>query len=266
MEFSCHCQSCQQELLATESHIGIEMECPACLKTFVVPPPPKIRRKYTLDAGSPSKKVNKDDHGQPVFKSKLTTENYASKAFDQLKGICHGILADGVITDDEARYFKAWVEKNSVIETTWPFSEISGRVRELFSGQKISEEERDDLKSIMEAITGGSYLPSLDEDTSTGLPLCFPQPTKVIFTNVEFCVTGRFAYGTRKKVEVAIEQRGGSFNPTPRFATKYLVIGHFASRDWKYTNYGTKIDRAVELRDQKSGISIISEETWKGSL
>jgi len=31
-------------------------------------------------------------------------------------------------------------------------------------------------------------------------------------------------------------------------------------------NYGTKIDRAVELRDQKTGISIVSEETWVNAL
>jgi hypothetical protein len=42
-----------------------------------------------------------------------------------------------------------------------------------------------------------------------------------------------------------------------------LVIGTFASRDWANTNYGRKIERAVELRQSGSGISIISEEHWK---
>jgi hypothetical protein len=41
------------------------------------------------------------------------------------------------------------------------------------------------------------------------------------------------------------------------------VIGLFARPDWANTNYGRKIERAVELRDCGSGISIISEEHWK---
>ena len=45
--------------------------------------------------------------------------------------------------------------------------------------------------------------------------------------------------------------------------TNYLVIGTFASRDWANTNYGRKIEHAVELRESGCGISIISEEYWK---
>jgi NAD-dependent DNA ligase len=259
-------------LLATEQHVGVEMECPSCQHTFTVPAyqavidkSPRQRRKYQLN--SPSEKtIRKDEHGQPVFKSKLTWENYASKAFDQLKGMCHGILADGAIADEEVKYFRAWIEKNSAVETTWPFSEIAEKVRSLYSGEVVSEEERKGLKEIMKAITGGSFLPSLDDDTSTDLPLCDPQPTKIEFYGMEFCVTGRFGFGTRKKVETEIVNRGGTCNPTPRVSTSYLVIGCFASRDWKFSNYGTKIDRAVELRDQKTSISIISEETWTKSL
>ena len=272
MEFRCNCPNCRQELLTTEQHVGVEMECPSCQFSFTVPTPqaaidktPRQRRKYQLNPPS-EKTIRKDEHGQPVFKSKLTWENYASKAFDQLKGICHGLLADGAIADEEVKYFRAWVEKNSAVETTWPFSEIAEKVRSLYSGEVVSEEERRGLKEIMKAITGGAYLPSLYDDTSTDLPLCDPQPCIIEFTGMEFCVTGRFGFGTRKKVETSIMDRGGTCNPTPRGSTNYLVIGCFASRDWKFTNYGTKIDRAVELRDQKTGISIVSEETWVNAL
>jgi hypothetical protein len=53
---------------------------------------------------------------------------------------------------------------------------------------------------------------------------------------------------------------------TPSGSSHYLVIGVFASRDWMYTNYGRKIERAVELRQCGSGIAIISEEHWKHFL
>jgi hypothetical protein len=62
----------------------------------------------------------------------------------------------------------------------------------------------------------------------------------------------------------AIEAKGGTpSDAAPSRDSHYLVIGIFASRDWYNTNYGRKIERAVELRDSGSGIAIISEEHWK---
>ena len=71
------------------------------------------------------------------------------------------------------------------------------------------------------------------------------------------------AFGTRRNVMEAIEARGGTpSDSAPTRESNYLVIGVFASRDWANTNYGRKIERAVELRDSRSGIAIISEEHW----
>jgi hypothetical protein len=71
----------------------------------------------------------------------------------------------------------------------------------------------------------------------------------VAFPTQQFVVTGRFAFGTRQKVCEAISGLGGiPGGSKPTKATRYFVIGTFASRDWYNTNYGRKIERAVELR------------------
>jgi hypothetical protein len=85
----------------------------------------------------------------------------------------------------------------------------------------------------------------------------------VIFPERNFVITGRFAFGTRRKVMEAITDRLGIVSDSfPTRESHYLVIGTFASRDWANTNFGRKIERAVELRDSGSGICIISEEYW----
>jgi hypothetical protein len=77
----------------------------------------------------------------------------------------------------------------------------------------------------------------------------------------------RAGYGTRSRVIECIEAHGGKAVDTPPTrASSYLVIGFFASRDWYATNYGRKIERAVELRNGGNGIAIISEEHWKAFL
>ena len=127
-----------------------------------------------------------------------------------------------------------------------------------------TNEEREELKHVMEGLCGHAEQCSPSETYSATLPLDSPLPNPVVFPDHSFIITGRFAYGTRRKVFDAISDLGGFANDSPPTRdTNYLVIGTFASRDWANTNYGRKIEHAVELRESGSGISIISEEHWK---
>lgn len=193
-------------------------------------------------------------------------QNHVSKEFDVLKGICQGVLADGIVNEHEAVFLRDWLAANSDVHSIWPFSDIVARVTRIFADGTVTAEERDELKSIMLSITGGTDGESPVADTSTALPLDVPPPARIEFLGSEFCVTGKFAFGTRDAVVGAIAAAGGTFNSTPRHATRYLVIGHFASRDWIHTAYGRKIERAVELRTAASGIVIIGEEYWRNQL
>jgi hypothetical protein len=216
-----------------------------------------IMRKYMLT-------VPKDDHGQPRRLFKFNFENNASKAIDQLSGICSGILADGTVTDTEAQFFAEYVRKFAASEPVWPFTDILARVERAFRDGVCDEEEREDLKQAMEALCGHVGQASPSETYSSTLPLDSPLPDPVVFPKHAFVITGRFAYGTRRKVFDMIAELGGfAADSPPTHETDYLVIGTFASRDWASTNYGRKIERAVQLRESGCGISIISEEHWK---
>jgi len=212
-------------------------------------------------------KTPTDDHGQPIRLFKANLENNVSKAIDQLSGICAGILADGVVTEQEAEFFANWVRKFAPFEPVWPFTDILARVERIFADGRCDEEEREELKGVMEALCGHTAQAKPEETYSTTLPLNSPPPDLVVFPERLFCITGRFAFGTRRKVMDAIQVRGGvpSDSPPTR-ESHYVVIGVFASRDWANTNYGRKIERAVELRDSGSSISIISEEHWRKFL
>jgi NAD-dependent DNA ligase len=215
-------------------------------------------KKYNLSTST-------DLHGQPIRLFKAALQNNISKAIDQLSGICSGILADGEVNEAEARFFADYVRKFSAYEPVWPFTEILARVNRIFSDGHCDEDEREELKGVMEELCGYFNQNNPSETYSTTLPLDNPLPNSIIFPERNFVITGRFAYGTRSKVEEAISKLGGiSTSSAPTAKTHYLVIGLFASRDWANTNYGRKIERARELRDEiGSGISIISEEHWK---
>lgn len=204
-----------------------------------------------------------DVHGQPLKIFKANLENNVSKAIDQLSGICSGILADGVVTEKEADFFAEWVRKFAPFEPVWPFTDILARVKRIFADGRCDDEEREELKGVMQALCGYVADAKPAETYSTGLPLNVPCPDPIAFPDRVFTITGRFAFGTRSKVMEAVTSRGGLASDTrPTRESNYLLIGLFASRDWANTNYGRKIERAVELRDSGSGIAIISEEHW----
>lgn len=206
----------------------------------------------------------KDANGQPIRLFKAREENNVAKAIDQLTGICTGILADGVVSPKEVEFFASWVQKFAPLEPIWPFTDILKRVGKIFVDGRASEDECEELRGVMEALCGYTIQAAPAETYSTTLPLNNPLPDPVIFKERVFNITGKFAFGTRKKVTEVIEGAGGkALDSSPTRDSHYLIIGLFASRDWAHTSHGRKIERAVELRDSNSGIAIISEEHWK---
>jgi len=206
----------------------------------------------------------KDANGQPIRMFKALRENNEAKAIDQLSGICSGILADGVVNDQEVRFFAGWVRKHASLEPVWPFTDILARIERIFADGKCTDDERDELKEIMEGLCGRSA-PSTDGETySTTLPFNIPPPEPIVFQQHAFNITGKFAFGSRRKVMDAIHAKGGTaIDASPTRDSHYLVVGVFASRDWIHSNYGRKIEKAIELRDAGSGLVIVSEEHWK---
>lgn len=208
-----------------------------------------------------------DANGQPRRPFGFCRENNAAKLIDQLSGICAGILADGVVCDEEAKFFHQWVREASQCEPQYPFTDILRRLDRIFGDGSVDEEERVELAEIMKIIIGDECGAMPSETKSSRLPLDDPKPSTIRFENIEFVPTGRFAFGSRSQVAAAISERKGIVKDgSPTKKTGYLVIGEFASRDWKNTNHGLKIARAVELRAKGAGICIIGEEHWKDFL
>ena len=94
-------------------------------------------------------------------------------------------------------------------------------------------------------------------------PFDQPQP-HVEFSGKGFMFTGKFSYGTRKKCQMAITERGG-YAPSKNSVSRkidYLVVGAEGSKDWKRGSYGNKIEGAILARRVHGTPAIISEEHW----
>ena len=84
----------------------------------------------------------------PAF-TQTAWENHVAKAFDVLKGICQGVLADGIVNEQESFFLRDWLAANRDVNSLWPFSDIVARVSRIFADGIVTPEER------VEPVVGG---------------------------------------------------------------------------------------------------------------
>ncbi|MBO6555388.1 MAG: BRCT domain-containing protein [Pseudomonadales bacterium] len=186
------------------------------------------------------------------------------RLIDELIGICRGIIADGVIEESEAIFLGQWIENHRELAEKWPANVVYARVTEMLMDGVLSDEEQNDLLTTLRDLTGEGS-PLQEPNQATSLPLTKPEP-EVDFSGKEFCLTGKFVFGSVEDCEETIVEVGGQVVESPETGTDYLVIGEFCSPDWVHTTFGRAIERAVELQQGGAAIKIISERRWVDAL
>lgn len=189
----------------------------------------------------------------------------AGRDISEMLGLVKGLLADGLLVDSEILAMKQWLAAHRDVESEWCVRTLSTRIKNILADGKITEEERSDLYDTLNQLTGGGIGVICGEPLATGLPVQKEHP-EVSFRGRIFVFTGKFAFGPRKKCEEVTAMAGGVCRPRVTNNTDYLVIGTFASRDWIEASYGTKIESAVEKRDQGRSVTVINEDCWAEAL
>lgn len=204
-------------------------------------------------------------HGQPV-NGALNFRRRVARDVSEVLGLTKGILSDGLIHDDEAKYLHAWGLEHPDAVRQWPVNLVFSRLTQIFADGVIDDTEREDLHELMASLIGGATSILLGYEGATTLPLDQPAPLICWGPGEVYVFTGKFAFGTRAHCEHEVYTRGGICEDNVTRRTTFLVLGTFASEDWRQTSYGRKIERAVELRDAGFAIRIVGEDHWANSL
>jgi NAD-dependent DNA ligase len=208
--------------------------------------------------------VEFDSHGQPL-NIRFNRARRAERDICELLGLARGLLADGVVTADEAILLHDWVTRHKDALDHWAVRTVHDRLVAHFEDGLIDEEERADLKVLLDSLVGGELSAVCDADAATTLPLDQPLPT-IEWTGKVYVFTGKFAWGTRQDCEREVVTRGGACDANVTKRTDYLVIGTFGSRDWVHTAFGRKIDKAVSYRQAGASVHIVAEDHWADAL
>jgi hypothetical protein len=198
---------------------------------------------------------------------KYETDNYYYKALttdlQTLQGICHGILADGIINEKEVRDLEAWLEKNTHLSTYYPYDEIRSLILSIVSDGKIEEEEIVILKAYLNQfvnIENQEIAKQIDAETAdiniSGH--CTSDPN-IDFDGKTFCVTGVLKSGARAELENLISDLGGIPTKTVTKKTDYLIVGDNGNQSWAFACYGRKVEKALEMRKVGHQICLVHE-------
>jgi hypothetical protein len=113
-----------------------------------------------------------------------------AKATNEITGLIRGLLADGMVTEGEAKYLREWIAARPDIMSDPLVNSLALRIERIFADGIVTAEELEELRV---ALT--EYAPTA-QTAPTTLPLDNPPPT-VIIANRAFCFTGVFLSGTR---------------------------------------------------------------------
>lgn len=182
---------------------------------------------------------------------------------NELLGLAHGIIADGVVTQTEADFLQKWLVANRAVSDNPVVATLLARVNEMLVDRHLAADESRELLESLRHFSAGDF--ELGEVLkATRLPVDNPQP-ELAFGGSRFCFTGTFAFGSRRDCEDAVLARGGAVGSLVQ-STRYLVIGIYATDAWAHSSFGRKIERAVGWRDRGLPISVVSEEHWVAAL
>lgn len=182
-----------------------------------------------------------------------------------LVGIATGLISDQRLTDDEIRFLDDWLRTHDDVAVEWPGTIICRRVRAILADGIITEEERAYLVATLQELAGAGEREAL-VTSAVVTSLCFDTSAVVEIDGWAFCLTGDFLYGPRSTCERAIVERGGTVKSGVSRRLHYLVVGSRGSGEWKHGSYGTKIDKAMQLKQTGAPIAVVKEDQWAAAL
>jgi len=190
--------------------------------------------------------------------------NEVNRSLGALLGLATGILCDRKFVDEEIRFLNEWLEKNEAIAVEWPGDVVHARIQSVLADGMVTEPERTYLINTLQQLVGGTLdeLAALTHVTA----LAFDPVPKIDFPGNWFCLTGDFVFAPRDVCEREIENRGGIAKSAVSKKIKYLVVGGLGSPEWKHGSFGTKIEKAMQLKRDGVPLLIVQEDQWARSL
>lgn len=192
--------------------------------------------------------------GSPYF-------DLATRDMQVLHGVLGGLAADGVVTDDEVRALRHWLERVERLRGSWPYDEVDSVLTAVLSDGRIDVEERAFLHALCADFLQGAVANLVVEPMTEELirwGVCATQP-EVQFQDRTFCFTGESGRGPRSALEEVVVALRGQAVSGVSGRLDYLIVCDEGSPAWAFSCYGRKVEQAVTLRRKGKRVALVRE-------
>lgn len=187
------------------------------------------------------------------------------RGLSEMMGLVRGIIADGLVSSDEAERLARWTRENPDVASRWPANLLARRLERVFADGRLDAHERRHLEAVLAQMAENPAGLGDGFTLATDLPLTHPEP-EVVIRGATFVFAGEMAFGPRRACERETEELGGRCERAVSRRTDYLVIGSLAAADWSQAEFGPLVDDAVRLRGRGAPIHIVREARWAEAL
>jgi NAD-dependent DNA ligase len=180
---------------------------------------------------------------------------------NEFLGFCAGVICDGLILEAEAKAMLARFHGSMVLSSSVVFRELWRALEAALADNVLTKTESDEIREWIALLVGDGFI-------DTGLPnignvaqldKSITDPAEVEMEGSSFVLTGPMRLGTRSFIISEIERCGGTVAAAPSRNTDYVVVSSTASKSWRTSHFGTKIEKAKALITEGYQLHFVSE-------
>lgn len=174
-------------------------------------------------------------------------------ALNELIEMLSNISAEDQLTLVEVSELASWMDKHAELKDQEPFDQVFAALNSAMLDGFLSPHEKKELLALFQTIVDPvpQFADSIDALSVSG---------KFV------CLTGNFEKYSRNELEQKLKSLGAIIKTSVVKDLDYLIVGGQGSDSWRISNYGTKIQRAIKLKEEGFPVKIILESDFFPAL
>lgn len=187
---------------------------------------------------------------------------------NEFLGFCAGIVCDGLILKAEAEAMLSRFHDSMVLSSSVVFRDLWRALEAALADKILTEEESVEVRAWIALLVGDGYvdtgIPNIGNTAELDEPI--RDAAQIVLKGACVVLTGPMRMGTRDFIIAEIEGCGGEVGKTTTRKTDYVVVSSTASKNWRTTHFGTKIERAKELIVEGYKLRFVTEAALEAAI
>lgn len=182
-------------------------------------------------------------------------------AVNEFLGFCAGVVCDGQILPAEAEALRARLRETRALHASVVFADLWRALEGALADNELTPAEAEELRDWISLLVGDGFaetgLANIGAVAQLDTPIT--DPTEVLIEGNVFVLTGPMRLGPRSFIISEISRCGGTVAATVSRKTGFVVLSATASKHWRTSHFGTKIEAAKALIEQGYPLRFVTE-------